>query len=82
VVVESGGIGSGSVTYTVNATNEVIVSSGAFRSPQMLMVSGIGPAATLQSLGIYVLADRPGVGSNMWDHISLWLVVCRQDSHT
>jgi choline dehydrogenase-like flavoprotein len=33
------------------------------------MVSGIGPAATLQSNGIDVLADRPGVGQNMWDHV-------------
>lgn len=35
----------------------------------MLMVSGIGPAATLQSNGIDVIADRPGVGQNMWDHV-------------
>jgi choline dehydrogenase-like flavoprotein len=35
----------------------------------MLMVSGIGPAATLQNNGIEVLADRPGVGQNVWDHI-------------
>jgi choline dehydrogenase len=69
VVVESGGIGSGSITYTLNATKEVILASGAFRSPQMLMVSGIGPAATLQAHGIQVLADRAGVGSNMWDHV-------------
>jgi choline dehydrogenase len=69
VIVESASIGSGSITYTVNATKEVIVSSGAFRSPQMLMVSGIGPAAVLQRNGIQVLADRAGVGQNMWDHI-------------
>ena len=35
----------------------------------MLMVSGIGPAAVLQSNGIDVISDRPGVGQNMWDHI-------------
>ncbi|KAI4159450.1 MAG: hypothetical protein L6R39_000352 [Caloplaca ligustica] len=69
VAVESGGLGSGSVAYTINATKEVIVSSGAFRSPQMLMASGIGPASTLKENGIDVLADRPGVGQNMWDHI-------------
>ena len=68
VIVEASGVGSGSITYMIKATNEVIVSSGAFRSPQMLMVSGVGPAATLQSNGIEVLADRPGVGQNMWDH--------------
>ena len=69
VIIESSGLGSGSVTYTINATQEVIISAGSFRSPQMLMVSGIGPAATLQSNGIDVIADRPGVGQNMWDHI-------------
>ena len=68
VIVEASGVGSGSITYMIKATNEVIVSSGAFRSPQMLMISGVGPAATLQSNGIEVLADRPGVGQNMWDH--------------
>ena len=39
---------------------------GQFRSPQMLMVSGIGPASQLNPLGIPILADRPGVGQNMW----------------
>lgn len=69
VTVETSGVGSGSVTYRINANKEVIVSSGSFRSPQMLMVSGIGPAAVLQSIGIDVISDRPGVGQNMWDHI-------------
>ena len=68
VIVETSGVGSGSITYIIKATNEVIVSSGAFRSPQLLMVSGVGPAATLQSNDIEVLAERPGVGQNMWDH--------------
>ncbi|KAL8700356.1 MAG: hypothetical protein Q9201_005495 [Fulgogasparrea decipioides] len=69
VTVECGGFGSGSVTYTIKATKEVIVSSGTFRSPQILMVSGIGPTSTLRQNDIVVLADRPGVGQNMWDHI-------------
>ena len=64
VVVETMGY-----TYNLAATSEVIISAGTFQSPQMLMVSGIGPAATLQQNGIEVLADRPGVGQNMWDHI-------------
>lgn len=59
----------GSVTYTINATKEVILSAGSFRSPQLLMVSGIGPAATLNSLSIPVLANRPGVGQQMWDNV-------------
>lgn len=55
--------------YTLSATKEVIVTAGVFGSPQLLMVSGIGPAATLQRYGIPVIADRPGVGQNMQDHI-------------
>lgn len=57
------------VDYTLHARKEVILSAGVFQSPQLLMVSGIGPAATLAAQGIPVLADRPGVGQNMWDHI-------------
>ena len=52
--------------YTLSAKKEVILSAGAFQSPQLLMVSGIGPSATLQKFGIPVVADRPGVGQNMW----------------
>ncbi|KAE8352400.1 hypothetical protein BDV28DRAFT_3401 [Aspergillus coremiiformis] len=55
-------------SFTLHANKEVIVSTGAFQSPQLLMVSGIGPANTLESYGIPVVADRPGVGQNMWDH--------------
>ncbi|KAJ5233114.1 Dehydrogenase patE [Penicillium chermesinum] len=55
--------------FTLKAAREVIVSAGAFQSPQLLMVSGIGPAETLHEHNITVLADRPGVGQNMWDHI-------------
>ena len=56
-------------TYQLNATKEVILSGGAFQSPQLLMVSGVGPRDTLESFNIPVVADLPGVGSNMWDHI-------------
>ncbi|KAI1812610.1 glucose-methanol-choline oxidoreductase [Poronia punctata] len=55
--------------YTLKANKEVIVSAGVFGSPQLLMVSGIGPSETLQSLDIPVVADRPGVGQNLQDHI-------------
>lgn len=55
--------------YHIGAAKEVIVSSGVFGSPQLLMVSGIGPASTLESLNIPVIADRPGVGQNMQDHV-------------
>ncbi|KAG9244293.1 oxidoreductase [Calycina marina] len=57
------------LTYTLSVKREVILSAGAFQSPQLLMVSGIGPAATLTKYGIPVIADRPGVGQNMSDHV-------------
>ncbi|HEX3505277.1 MAG TPA: choline dehydrogenase [Xanthobacteraceae bacterium] len=49
---------------------EVIVASGAFNSPQLLQLSGVGPAALLKSHGIAVVADAPGVGADLNDHIS------------
>lgn len=51
----------------LNARKEIIISAGAFQSPQLLMVSGIGPRETLQGLGIPVLKDLPGVGQNLYD---------------
>ncbi|CAG7941610.1 unnamed protein product [Penicillium salamii] len=53
---------------TLSAQREVIISAGAFQSPQLLMLSGIGPLDTLKEHDIEVIADRPGVGQNMWDH--------------
>jgi choline dehydrogenase len=52
----------------ISASKEVIISAGAFQSPQILMVSGVGPSDKLKEHGIEVLADRPGVGQNMYDH--------------
>lgn len=52
--------------YTLSVRNEIILSAGAFQSPQLLMVSGVGPAASLSKNNIPVVADRPGVGQNMW----------------
>jgi choline dehydrogenase len=52
----------------VRARREVIVSGGAVNSPHILQISGIGPAAHLQSLGIPVVHDLPGVGANLIDH--------------
>ncbi len=63
------------VERNVRARREVIVSSGAFGSPQLLMLSGIGPAAHLKSLGIEVLNDLPGVGQNLQDHLDYVLPV-------
>ena len=55
--------------YTLSAKHEVILSAGGFQSPQLLMVSGIGPREILESHGIPVLKHLPGVGQNMQDHV-------------
>ncbi|HEY5989260.1 MAG TPA: GMC family oxidoreductase N-terminal domain-containing protein [Streptosporangiaceae bacterium] len=53
---------------TARVEGEVILSAGAIGSPHLLMLSGIGPADHLRDLGIQVLVDSPGVGSNLSDH--------------
>jgi choline dehydrogenase-like flavoprotein len=74
VLVEQGratgvAIRQGSKRRTIRAKGAVILSAGAFNSPQILMLSGIGPAAHLQSLGIDVKLDKPAVGADLQDHI-------------
>jgi choline dehydrogenase len=61
-------------THTVKASREVILSGGAINSPQLLMLSGIGEADQLRENGIEVIADLPGVGKNMQDHLQARLV--------
>lgn len=56
------------------ARAEVILSAGAIGSPQLLQVSGVGPAALLQERGVPVLHDLPGVGENLQDHLQLRMV--------
>ena len=55
--------------YTARA--EVILSAGTIKTPQLLMLSGIGPAEELQHHGIQQLVDSPEVGRNLWDHLGL-----------
>lgn len=61
----------GTSRETLHAQREVILSSGAIGSPRLLMLSGIGPADHLASLGIKVRHDLPGVGENLQDHVDL-----------
>ncbi|MEM7132205.1 MAG: choline dehydrogenase [Chloroflexota bacterium] len=55
--------------YDATATKEVILCGGAINSPQLLLLSGIGPGAHLQEMGIEVLMNLPGVGQNLQDHL-------------
>jgi choline dehydrogenase len=79
-VLIEGGRAAG-VTYrrngqeeTARAEAEVILAAGAIGSPQLLMLSGIGPADQLREQGIYVIADMPAVGANLIDHPSVPVV--------
>ncbi|MCB4770042.1 GMC family oxidoreductase N-terminal domain-containing protein [Ancylobacter sp. Lp-2] len=62
------------VARTARAHGEVILSAGAIGSPQILMLSSIGPGAELAGHGIGVALDRPGVGANLQDHLQLRLI--------
>lgn len=64
----------GTQTAQVHARREVILSGGAYGSPQLLMLSGIGPAHHLQQHGIPVVHDLPGVGQNLHDHVTAVLI--------
>ena len=60
---------------TARADREVILSAGALQSPQLLQLSGIGPAGLLRQHGIAVVADLPGVGENLQDHYQARTIV-------
>ena len=61
-------------SHTVRANREVVLAAGSLQSPQLLQLSGIGPGAKLQQHGIPVVADLPGVGANLQDHLALRLL--------
>ncbi|MDE4303224.1 choline dehydrogenase [Phaeobacter gallaeciensis] len=74
VEVERGG-----KVEVIRANREVIVSASSLNSPKLLMLSGIGPAAHLAEHGIDVVADRPGVGQNLQDHLEVYMqMACSQ----
>ena len=78
IVIEDGEavgveVQSGKKIYIVHALKEVIVAASAINSPKLLMLSGIGPAQHLKEMGIPVVADRPGVGQNLQDHLELYI---------
>ena len=64
----------GRTELSVASSGEIILSSGAFQSPQLLQLSGVGPAAHLRDHGIDVIADIPGVGENLQDHLD-WTAI-------
>jgi choline dehydrogenase len=60
-------------SHEVRASTEIVLCAGTVASPQLLMVSGVGPADHLKDLGIPVVLDLPGVGENLHDHCGPWL---------
>ncbi|MBZ8118299.1 choline dehydrogenase [Roseovarius sp. LXJ103] len=78
VIIEEGRatgveIDRGGQIEVVRANAEVIVAASSINSPKILMLSGIGPAAHLAEHGVGVVADRPGVGGNLQDHLELYI---------
>ena len=65
--------GPGGALHTVEARREIVLSGGPINAPQLLMLSGIGPAGHLQEHGIEVVHDLPGVGKNLQDHLELYI---------
>ena len=73
---------NGTEMVTATARREVILSAGSIGSPQLLQLSGIGPAALLRQHGIPVVADLPGVGANLQDHLQIRSVYKVQGAKT
>jgi choline dehydrogenase len=69
----------GGVSHRVEAAAEIILSGGPINSPQLLKLSGVGPAAELREFGIDVVHDLPGVGENLQDHLEFYFqVACKE----
>ncbi|MFM9435533.1 choline dehydrogenase [Janthinobacterium sp. CG_23.3] len=72
----------GGTAWTAAARREVLLTAGAIGSPQILQLSGIGPAALLRQHGITPVVDAPGVGENLQDHLQLRMVFKVRDAKT
>lgn len=57
--------------FQVYANKEIILSAGSLQSPQILMLSGVGPRDHLEKMGIHTIVDLPGVGENLQDHVAI-----------
>ncbi|MFN3643294.1 MAG: choline dehydrogenase [Gemmobacter sp.] len=66
-------VARGAAVETVRAGRAVVLAASAINTPKLLMLSGIGPAEDLRGHGIPVLADRPGVGANLQDHLEVYV---------
>lgn len=78
IVIEEGRatgveIERGGTRQVLRARREVIVAASSINSPKLLMLSGIGPAAHLAQHGVPIVADRPGVGQNLQDHLEVYI---------
>ncbi len=83
IVLEKGrAIGVELAVEGVVRGEEIILSSGAIGSPRLLQLSGIGPADHLRSVGIQVALDQPGVGSDLQDHLDLFVIAECTGPHT
>lgn len=87
VVIENGRatgveIERGGQTEVIRARHEVVVSASSLNTPKILMLSGIGPAAELRAHGIEVIADRPGVGANLQDHLEIYFQFAARHKNT
>src|SRR4051794_27114763 len=69
-------------TKTLRADREVILSAGAFGSPHILLLSGIGPAGHLREMGVQVRHELPGVGENLQDHTFITMLYASNDPHS
>ncbi|MEI2805430.1 choline dehydrogenase [Albidovulum sp.] len=87
VVIEAGRavgveVERGGRVEVIRAQAEVILAASSINTPKLLMLSGVGPAAHLKEHGIAVVADRPGVGANLQDHLEIYMQYASQEPIT